>query len=107
MSADNWTTCPSCEHDAEEARKARVRKARDAYGKVSEAEYLDLVRKAEKPVELEETLREDFSIGIQGGAFGVSYRASCEHCGFEFRFEHDTADVAKEHVAEAAKGKKR
>lgn len=82
MSADNWATCPKCKQEVED-------KAKNAYGKVSESEYLAIL-KAHNDTQsgLRQDLREDWEIGIYDGVFEVSYFASCEKCGFEFSYSH-------------------
>ena len=88
MSANNWTTCPKCKaaHDAAVANA--MRKAQSSYGKVSQEKYAANLRHAQM-LELtacEDTLREDYEIGIDGDTFEVSYRASCDRCDFRFDF---------------------
>lgn len=60
MSAKKWSECPRC-------------------------------RKAAEPAQVEEdTLREDYEIGVDlRGEFEVRYRCCCGKCGFEFKFRHD------------------
>jgi hypothetical protein len=56
---------------------------RDKYGKIPIAEWDALRNKT--PEEPENTLREDYEIGIIGEEFDCTYRASCE-CGFSFEY---------------------
>lgn len=88
MSADNWTICPKCNIDFEKKEKKIKLDAKNAYGNVSEEEYRELVKKASTPMVLEETLREDFGIGIRGEVFEVVYASSCLVCGFKYEFSH-------------------
>lgn len=83
MSADNWTYCPRC--DMLRAKQADERSAEltRGHGEIPPEEYLKLV---EAPLPREETLREDYEIGIHKGKFSVSYRAGCKVCGFVFEF---------------------
>lgn len=96
MSADNWGICPKCKRQRIQAAGKADRQAKDAYGKVSEAEYLKLVEDAQKlnaaalkPSGEQNTLREDYKIGTnENGIFTVHYACSCRHCGFQFEFKH-------------------
>lgn len=89
MSADNWTICPRCS-EKEEARVKQLRlKAGESYGKVTPDEYLKLLEEANKPVKCEDTLREDYDIGVHKGVFTVSYRCSCEVCGLSYNFDFE------------------
>ena len=87
MSADNWTKCPRCYKKAED-------KAALVYGKVSREEY-ERIRRAVPEDGPEETLREDYEIGIYDGMFEVTYSGYCAECGFEFNFEHKTPVLTK------------
>jgi hypothetical protein len=90
MSADNWTYCPKCKKDNERKNAARLQEAQEAYGKIPAPDYLALVAAAEKPIPLEDTLREDYEIGINSdGVFRVSYSCSCHDCGFSFEFKRE------------------
>ena len=88
MSADNWATCPKCLRTAAAEKEARHRTAAEAYGKVPADEWRALVAEAEAEPELEDTLREDYSVGMTvTGRFYVSYRGRCQRCDFEHRFK--------------------
>lgn len=93
MIADNWTQCPKCD----EKRAADIAKAEkdveSLYGKVSAAEYQAALASVEKKrtAPAQETLREDYEIGIVEGEFSVSYGASCEVCGWGFEYTHSQA----------------
>jgi len=81
MSADNWRICPKC-------HKNTVPLIKPEYGVVSEAEYLEAIKKEPEPEE--ENLREDWDIGIdEDGSFFVNYSCFCELCGFRFEFEQE------------------
>ncbi len=87
MSADNWGICPRCKVEALKEQEARQQAAADAYGKVSSTEYGELVAKALEPMQLEETLREDYELGLgEDGEFYVSYRGACDKCALEHSF---------------------
>lgn len=87
MSADRWSICPKCTKIAKEQKATLKTKVETAYGKVSEQEYHRLLESAGKRVDLEETLRENFDIGIWDDQFQVSYSGSCEKCGFKKEFK--------------------
>ena len=87
MSADNWAMCPACKKKNDDNNAKRIKDAESQYGEIPSGEYRALIKKAEKPIELEETLREDYEIGIyEDGSFQVSYRGKCETCGLQHTF---------------------
>lgn len=89
MSADNWTNCPKCKikHDSDsEAEKLELGKA---YGKIPSDEYLSRFNEFKSPKPLDDTLREDYEIGIFKGKFSVDYSARCSVCGFKKSFKHE------------------
>ena len=86
MSADNWAVCPLCVRLAKQEKLA-------LYGKVSEEEYLDAVKRYDKIIASsnENTLREDYDIGIsKDGTFTVSYSGSCKRCGLKYQYKYST-----------------
>jgi len=88
MSADNWAICPQCKFRTDLAKDDQRLKAGEAYGKVESAEYLEMLREAENPVEYKTTFREDYELGVdEAGYFRVSYRGSCGVCGLSHEFE--------------------
>lgn len=91
MSADNWVTCPQCKAIAEKTGEAALLEAGAAYGKVPPEKYLAMISAAnQKPGPLETTLREDYEVyTTEEGLFRVSYRSSCEECGYSFNYEHE------------------
>lgn len=112
MSADNWTICPRCEEKRLETYKRaleessiRLKKKIEDLAKetnlpvpLNPEEYkirLTEIIKAEETVqpEAEDTLREDFDIGIYEGHFSIEYEAKCTKCGFEFSFYPDKVKV--------------
>jgi hypothetical protein len=89
MSADNWTTCPKCRRTAERERAEKIASATARYGQDRPEDWLYLMREAEKPLDLKETLREDYYIGVDDeGRFVARYCCRCEECGFAHEFEH-------------------
>ena len=92
MSADNWTTCPKCRVAFLKKIDDAKRKAESAYGKVSEAAYHAILKaaKEEEGKQQEETLREDYGIGMgEDFDFYVSYSCFCKTCGFKFQFKYE------------------
>lgn len=89
MSADNWRVCPKCKKTAE-AKKAHEKAAvQKAYGEVSIVEFLLIRNKAEAVVQLEDTLREDYFIGIdEKGKFHVDYTGCCDECGLKHEYHY-------------------
>lgn len=88
MSADNWTICPECKAKEDQRQADAHKKAAESYGKVS-VDKFDSLRKAALPLVVEDTLREDYELGVgKDGQFYVSYRCSCEKCDFEHVFKH-------------------
>lgn len=96
MGADNWTKCPRCRIGEEQRQLDAQSLAEQNYGKVPVAKYEELRRKA-KPVAIDNTLREDYEIGVApDGRFRVSFEAICQRCGFHFEFMHANAIEIKE-----------
>jgi len=87
VSADNWTVCPKCKQSALEAKSKAQQTADESYGKVTPAEWLALKAKADIDPAIEDTLREDYGLGIRDGEFHVNYCASCQ-CGFSFKYKY-------------------
>lgn len=86
MSADNWTTCPRCMALDMQREQELEEKARCLYGKIPVEEWRNL--QAKKEFRLGNDLREDFSVGVRGNVFSVTYKAKCRSCGFKFAFDH-------------------
>lgn len=88
MSADNWTTCPRCFATELKRVESVMEKAKSSYGKVKAEEYAALQAEAVKPMNVQNTLREDYELGLYGGEFQIDYACSCSECGFSFNFKH-------------------
>lgn len=89
MSADNWTYCPRCRERTDKLNETRIKAPGKAYGKVAQDIYLKLLEDAKKLVPYDESLREDYEIGIdKEGKFYVDYSAGCD-CGFKFQYKHE------------------
>lgn len=88
MSADNWRICPECLMVAETHQHNLAKEAQLAYGKVSSAEWEEMILKSRVNVDLDSTLREDYEIGTAStGKFFVHYKCRCEACGFSFEYK--------------------
>ena len=89
MSADNWGTCPKCKVNNEKANAKRISDAEKKYGKIPSDKFRALIKEAERPIELQETLREDYEMHTDlDGLFYVNYSCGCDECGFEHEFHH-------------------
>jgi len=106
MGADNWAICPRCRVTAIKGREAGAKKADKAYGVKSAEDYLQLRAEAEKPLDLGQTLREDYGIGVgMDGLFGVNYSARCTACGFAYEYKYEaTAEPVPDEYAYDANG---
>ncbi len=83
MSADNWTICPKCEL----TRTDPVTEAKKIYGQVSVENFeaaMNIARR--KPIEDNQTLREDYEFYLEGFQLTISYRCSCV-CGFSYEYK--------------------
>ena len=89
MSADNWTRCPRCLKNAELEKEDFSKKAREGYGKLTSDEYEVLLLKSREPINLDDSLREDYEFYLDDdGCFTANYRATCGTCNFNFTFHH-------------------
>lgn len=91
MSADNWTTCPKCKSNKEDVIKKTRLEAEKSYGKVTSDKFLSLINDIsnEENKEPDETLREDYEIGMdEGKSFSINYRASCSACEFKYNYDY-------------------
>ena len=87
MSADNWCICPKCKKKNDALNKQRILDAAKQYGVIPADEYIALAKDASKPIEIEDTFREDYDIGVYpDGSFLVSYRGQCTVCNAEYAF---------------------
>jgi hypothetical protein len=91
MSADNWAECPQCQRNALRTSRELRQAVKDAYGNVPEVDYLRMKQQAQEPVSYNSSsLREDYETYIDNDklVFHVSYKASCEVCGFSFNYKY-------------------
>lgn len=89
MGADRWAICPKCKRTVNEKRDAEIRKAKASYGKVPEETYRAAIEKAGRPIDLQETFREDYEQGMDDdGTYIVNYSGECTHCGFSHKYTH-------------------
>lgn len=91
MSADNWSICPKCRKNAVIEKEKQAAEVISSYGKIPREKWLELKCAADTQLDLDQTLREDYEIGIdENGEFFVDYYASC-NCGFKFSFTEKRA----------------
>ncbi len=96
MSADNWAICPKCKEKNDELNKKRILDTAKKYGKILAEEYVALAKETSKPIEIEETMREDYDINVyDDGVFDVAYRCSCTECGFEYVYKHSESAIGE------------
>jgi hypothetical protein len=88
MSAKNWSVCPKCVKLANAKTAQTIAEANKKYGTVSMDEFISLVEKLSGKQHLEETLREDYQLGVGNGTFQLNYHCHCDRCGFEFEYKH-------------------
>ncbi len=89
MSADNWAICPICKKENDKINAARIMEVGKKYGVVPAAEYVKLAKEIIKPIEIENSMREDYDIGTDDdGVFEVSYSCFCTVCEFKRSFKH-------------------
>jgi hypothetical protein len=95
MSADNWRVCPQCRAKLINDLDKAEQKLKKQYGKIEPDVFIlstqTLQNQREKMDEtLGETLREDWSIGVdEDGLFVVGYRCSCSNCEFSYEYDFD------------------
>lgn len=90
MSADNWAICPKCD----EAHQAMLAKERadleKQYGKIPIDDFIKRKARVDAlPPQPQNTLRENWELGITGGSFEVNYHASCRNCLFKYDYKHE------------------
>jgi len=74
---------------AEYTKQKQIDKYRASYGKLSPEEYEAAMIVSKQPIDLKETLREDYEFYIEDdGSFYASYEAHCDRCGFKYSFNH-------------------
>jgi predicted DsbA family dithiol-disulfide isomerase len=100
MSASNWAVCPACLKAQDDLAKLLAKKAEDAYGTVTVAEFDAMRATAEQAAEaalnLRATFREDYEIyGAVAGTVVVDYSGHCTECdlGVDFKDEHPIPGV--------------
>lgn len=97
VSANNYDICPLCKKRADEGHAEKVKRCAESYGRVSAGEYGRLMQEVDHPEKLGRSLQEYYELGIdEGGKFLVTYSATCDTCGFVFRYRHEERlDVEK------------
>lgn len=91
-----WGKCPKCREKQEQAAEKLVADIAAARVAGDFDRFAMLLDKSTKPApKLEETLREDWEIGIWNAkGFEVDYGASCTVCGFNYRFKFSDPDLS-------------
>lgn len=85
MSANNWRSCPKCCREYNKSKEYLD----SVYGNIPLEDYNKLISKLPENPKSEQNLREDYEIGINvNGSFFLSYRGSCDRCGFEYKYSH-------------------
>lgn len=98
MSADRWTICPKCWTDTERdevdtetaqaALEADIAAFTAKYGEQRGGEYRKIMLSTLEPMKPEDTMREDWGLGIvspdAGGVFYLKYKAECTKCGWKY-----------------------
>jgi hypothetical protein len=70
----------------------RQEELNQSYGKIPADRYLNNLKtfEADKAKAPDDTLREDWSIGIDNlGVFSVNYSGCCDTCHLEFSYQHE------------------
>ena len=90
MSADRWTQCPQCLERHELKLAASQKNLCEAYGEMTQDEWLAFKEEVDSPDPLEETLREDYEQGLDSETYeySVAYSCSCSVCGWGHKFNH-------------------
>lgn len=87
MSADRWGTCPKCKKKWDADTKQAKLDCAEAYGKIPSEEYLERLAKVCNPVDLEETLRQDWSITVSNsGEFEIEFSCFCRVCKLQYTY---------------------
>ncbi|MHA2063001.1 MAG: hypothetical protein ACXABY_01335 [Candidatus Thorarchaeota archaeon] len=99
MSANRWSVCPRCENLAKASAtglEGLFIARNEAYGKVSQEEYLGLCDALTEALEkkgalstvtpLDDNLREDWELYRKEGKLILDYNASCQEAGCSFKF---------------------
>ena len=98
MSADNWTICPKCWAEQDEDYDADTKAAElesdiAAFAKRHNAapalvkELRTVMLSTLEPGKPDDTLREDYELGIRDGLFFLTYRAYCTKCNWQYKRE--------------------
>jgi hypothetical protein len=92
MGADNWGVCPKCMAKALQDKETLKFKIDKSYGKISSQAYIELIAKWNEPIDLKNTLREDYELGVEeDGSFHIDYSCSCTCtvCNFKHLFNYN------------------
>lgn len=88
MSADNWRECPNCDVRKAIHEMSLLEALTESYGVDTQEQYevKKLALAEYEAKELEITLREDYGFNFDTDSMelDISYKCSCEVCGFNF-----------------------
>ncbi len=80
--SDNLRRCPKCIKTAEAAKLAEKAAIDAVYGTIPVSEFLERLSEYNKETDVEDTLHEDYEIGMNPeGDFYLDYSCYCD-CGF-------------------------
>ena len=82
MSADEWRVCPKCKIVFNKIKSDKKKKVESIF-----EEWLGKKIDSDVVQPIGESMREDYEILTNdNGFFSVKYNASCDVCGFEFKY---------------------
>lgn len=87
MSADSYSVCPRCKKAALKEYEDLQRQLHEGYGVLPLAEFDELRARAEKPFEIEESVREyyEFHLDPDESVLHISYHGKCDNCALEIK----------------------
>lgn len=91
MSATNYSICPRCKTLAVQNRAKELATLEAEYGVIPAEEWIKRHAALQTPLVHVATMREDYNgIGVDEntGVFFTEYRAECDHCTYQFSFQH-------------------
>lgn len=97
MSSDRWSTCPKCQEVADHKQKRTQEDIAEARRARNFTLFETLLTQSIQPVQLQETLQQDWEIGIVNTGwkgFEVYFEASCRVCGFKYSFRVKDPDLS-------------
>jgi len=90
MSADNWAVCPNCLEKHNQETTILRKQLEEAYGTMPIDGFYTLKHELDtRPDTIEESLREDYEVGVDGTSVYVHYSCSCTDCGLSVSRKED------------------